>query len=992
MNEIMREVFDYLDLSANTGLITKDDPRDISSFQSHVFTHAREKLGIDAVYFLRDANGVPRVPLIYFSLMQSCDTNEIASLHRLAWNLGEAPLLFVVTPSDLLIYNNYEAPRTRKNGALDPKAGMIEALTLADGLAAQRAALENYRRSLLESGECWRRSGSRFSPKSRVDTTLLANLKMMRGALVDQITRRGHNDRACVTKIVHSLLCRSILIKYLEERKDANGESVFPRDFYLNYLEGADKYADVLTNKEATYDLFAALKLKFNGDVLKVTDAESKAIEQEDLDLLRAFILGTSHMESKQLALWPLYNFDIIPIQLISSIYELFFHLEEKKDFRGTHYTPLHLVSLLMDEIYPWEGTYDTTSFFDPSCGSGIFLVEAYRRLVFRWMAQNKVSSIGCKQLTSLLESSVFGVDINGEAIRVASFSLCLAMCDFLESRAIWNDLTFPNLLGTNLITGDFFDMALPFNNEKYEYIIGNPPWQSHMTSHARTYLGDSGYVVGDNQIAEAFSLKCSELCTQHGLVGLVMPSKGLLFNKSERNKAYRENLFENNDVLTIINLSLYRKQLFSHASGPAAVIIYKPTRPGCPRPSTVYCTPKPSFTAEDSWKFSIDPTDICHIPYDITHDGFIWKTAMWGTPRDHELVKRIQRSFPPLESFLAVNDMIAAEGIKVGNKAKECRDFVDWPLVKPNGFKPFYQTEESLSKMGVANLERTATKSREIFLAPHLLIKQSPQGTTVLSEVLDYDAVFGHSFLGVHGDINKLKYLCIIIGSRVFSYYHILTSRKWLVERDELEAGDIKQTPIPHPTAQEIEEACAIFDGLVNSQEFSKRSEEFSRRMYRLDHHEGYQIDDIIDCAYGLYKHRQRSAAYEQPNEEAYRFYYEALVDVLVSSFGTNMHFSGDLYSYGNAPLSVLRLNVGHEAHGGLSSIVNSGSLDKILSDLDSSMTDDNGMLFVKRNLRIYQSDAIYIVKPHQRRYWTRSAAYKDADEIFRDVSKAWR
>lgn len=135
--------------------------------------------------------------------------------------------------------------------------------------------------------------------------------------------------------------------------------------------------------------MFNSLKEKFNGDTLQVAEIETKIITQKDLDELRTFILGDSELESKQLALWPFYSFDIIPIQLISSIYELFFHLSDEDDEKGTYYTPLHLVNLVMDEVYPWEGEYKDTSFFDPSCGSGIFLVEAYRRLVCRWMSQN---------------------------------------------------------------------------------------------------------------------------------------------------------------------------------------------------------------------------------------------------------------------------------------------------------------------------------------------------------------------------------------------------------------------------------------------------------------------------------------------------------------------------------------------------------------------------------------------------------------------------
>lgn len=213
----------------------------------------------------------------------------------------------------------------------------------------------------------------------------------------------------------------------------------------------ATEDTDVLNSKEATYSLFSSLKEKFNGDTLQVTEVETKIITQKVLDELRTFILGDSELESKQLALWPLYSFDIIPIQLISSIYELFFHLSDEDDEKGTYYTPLHLVNLVMDEVYPWEGTYKNITFFDPSCGSGIFLVEAYRRLVCRWMSQNDAHTITCDQLKLLLENSIFGVDINEEAIRVASFSLSLAMCDFLDPRSIWDKLSFPRLLADDI-------------------------------------------------------------------------------------------------------------------------------------------------------------------------------------------------------------------------------------------------------------------------------------------------------------------------------------------------------------------------------------------------------------------------------------------------------------------------------------------------------------------------------------------------------------
>ena len=990
MSELLNGIFSCLDINSTTGLATEDSLQSMTPFQRLFYTQVHEKIGIDAVYFLRDANGIAKVPLIYFSVIQKYDAKQVAELHRLSWNLGEAPLLFVVTPDEILIYNNYETPKAIDNGNLDPTAGIIETLHLTNGLASQRLALQKYHRSLLESGEYWRKSKTRFDAQNRVDATLIANLRIMRKTLINQISKRCDKSKETITSVVHSLLSRSIFIKYLEERKDSNGETIFPQGFYSNFLGSAKQYTDVLNNKEATYNLFRTLKEKFNGDTLQVSEVEIEIISQNDLDELRTFILGDSELESKQLALWPLYSFDIIPIQLISSIYELFFHLSDEDDEKGTYYTPLHLVNLVMDETYPWEGEYKDTSFFDPSCGSGIFLVEAYRRLVCRWMTQNDVHTIDCDQLNLLLKNSIFGVDINEEAIRVASFSLSLAMCDFLDPRSIWDKLSFPRLLDNNLISSDFFDEDNLFNNRKYDVIVGNPPWQSNITEKTKAYLKKVNRIISDKQIAQAFSIKCSELCKQNGIICLLMPSKGLLFNRSDKGKTYRANLFADNNVLAIINLSVYRKFLFDHASGPATAIIYTPKKEEINQP-IVYCTPKPNYTIEDIRKFSIDPTDICRIPYDIIDDDRIWKIAMWGVPRDLELIGKMQNTFAPMTSFIEENRMTTAEGFKRGNRKNKCYDFNGLPLVEAKTFKPYYVSSDELPTVDFDDFECIVKNARKIFAAPHLIIKQSHKNGTILSEVLDYDAVFNHSFLGVHGDINKLKYLGVIIGSRVFSYYHILTNRKWLVERDELEAGDIWQTPIPSPSDAEIEEASEIFDELVISPTKKEKAEQFVRHMYRLKEYERYQIDDVIDYVYDYFKNKQRSVSFKRPSADAYKLYYSSIAEILTNTFGTGTILSGDLY-FGDTPLTVLILNVGQQTAKEFNIITNNDRLNEILLNLDNSLVDNQKMVFVRRNLRIYQQDKIYIVKPSQCKYWTYSAACRDADEIFEDVSKTWR
>ena len=142
-----------LDINCDNGLADSMNKK-MTMYQQQFFKMVKEKIGIDAIYFLRDAEGIPKIPLVYFAAIDNYNQKKIAELYRLAWNLGEAPLLFVVTPEQLLIYNNYVAPQ-RVNGDIDDQDALIEMIDLANTLETQRQLLK-YHRLNFETGEYWR--------------------------------------------------------------------------------------------------------------------------------------------------------------------------------------------------------------------------------------------------------------------------------------------------------------------------------------------------------------------------------------------------------------------------------------------------------------------------------------------------------------------------------------------------------------------------------------------------------------------------------------------------------------------------------------------------------------------------------------------------------------------------------------------------------------------------------------------------------------------
>ena len=68
------------------------------------------------------------------------------------------------------------------------------------------------------------------------------------------------------------------------------------------------------------------------------------------------------------------------------------------------------------------------------------------------------------------------------------------------------------------------------------------------------------------------------------------------------------------------------------------------------------------------------------------------------------------------------------------------------------------------------------------------------------------------------------------------------------------------------------------------------------------------------------------------------------------------------------------------------------SNELTAVLKTMDGVLLEQqSSSLYIQRNVHIYRGKQIYIAKRNQRRLWTRSAALRDADEIYAEVIRTW-
>lgn len=208
------------------------------------------------------------------------------------------------------------------------------------------------------------------------------------------------------------------------------------------------------------------------------------------------------------------------------------------------------------------------------------------------------------------------------------------------------------------------------------------------------------------------------------------------------------------------------------------------------------------------------------------------------------------------------------------------------------------------------------------------------------------------------------------------------------MVERDALEAGDIRTIPIPEPSEHILQKAVEVYEHIKCSGDESG-IDAFVFEIYRLKEYEKMLVADALGYIYNYFDKKSKATAFNKPSIEVYQQYYYTLMDVLQNSLGHAFSPKASFY-IGDSPLSVLVLSINEKTDEKLQFHQDSADTENCLSQLDAMLTEERNNVYIRRNVRVYGSDAIYIVKPKQQKYWNYSSACRDADELFSDIINA--
>ena len=954
-------------------------------------------------------------PLILFFK----DPQDRMALHQAIWNFNESPIAIILENNVVEIFNGF---------AIDENKQLLKRL-------GGNETLNDFTYFELVTGKTWEKYNDDINHKNRVDYRLLENIEAVQKRL---------KEKGLTQTTANALLGKVIFFRYLIDRH-----------VRLNYQEKElwdnEDLCNCLSNRDDFVAFIRHIENKdtgFNGDLFRISESEFSTIDQDALDILIR-LLRSEEISTGQQSLFDMYDFSILPIEFISNMYEKFIGKENQED-GGAYYTPTFLVDYIISETIGKklkESSNYNCKVLDPACGSGIFLVESLRKIIEKYIEVNEIEDTNTddfrQALKSIAQDNIFGIDKDPSAIQVAIFSVYLTLLDYQKPADI-RKFKFPNLIGTNFVCSDTFDLdnkdlkALEDKKIHFDYIIGNPPWKGaggdrvvrkYIKKKKKKERGKKYCIqINNNELAEYFVFRTSDFCTKNTEVALVIHSTSLYnSNSKDRESSFRRYLLEEFHIKKVFELAVVRKEVFDKSNdkaiAPACVLFYKYANGDDTNNNIItHIALKPSRFFSMFKVFSVCSSDIQEEQQDrLKKYDWLWKVLVYGSYLDFNLIKRL-REKPSIKNIINDRDrFISATGITFSEKKAKYdasrlkgMDFIDVYAVEN-----FFINPQKVTPFQKDRLGRIRNTKKDIFYAPMLLCRHGlDTEKLILRSAISYkNAIFKKSLLSIKAyrieDTNILKNIGCIFSSDILSYLSIQTFSSIGIERGNAKGGEILSLPYVELNKDYYE----TMEGLYRLRDQKKESmllnanELYDIDKKIVDESNAYNNkikdmlnlttadDDIVDYALnvsrtiihindvGIEKRKElmlNDQLFKALNTQdtMLKEYAQVYIDRFANSFNRNgKRFTVEIL-YSSQVIGMYFKVIDESMF--IDDIVftsdNKNLLSTIIALASNKLTD---ALFVQKDVRGFEKEYFYIFKPNEKRLWYKAVAYLDVNEF---------
>ncbi|MDD3877510.1 MAG: N-6 DNA methylase [Bacteroidales bacterium] len=913
---------------------------------------AKNKFQADAVYFRHFQDGRAYVPQLYlFDYTHKKITHEDKNnIHIQMWNGYQVPAYIIIEQSSVSIFDSRKKPKEEKNSYAE------EILTWSG------EAIKDFNAKEFDSGIFWdeqnEKKDFRFEQSATKD--LIRGLKEVFKSFLDESGLNRH--------VALKLLVQSLLIKYLEERDMKSASGYFAGTYFRKNFQCSDFCETIREGK--LLNLLDKLAEDFNGKIFE-WDKEKEAIEREAIQQSKVKTLAHylyGNIQNNQFVIWRLYSFTHLPVEVISSVYE-----ELLTDSKDIVYTPEMIVSTLVDECMPLKMPQKDFKIIDVSCGSGIFLVKTYKRIVQWWRYEEwkKTGTLikpSLSVLKELLLQSIHGVDIEQDAIRLSVFSLALAVLDEVDlDPPTWEKLKFPDL-SKNIITKDFFEYIMSKPNANFDLVIGNPPFnlppvngkEPNRTKYFKEFKDKIGYKseinIPDENPAFHFLVQSLKLLKENALLCFIQPSGPILYQKDLR---FKQDLFFQYNLLQVIDFTKLSDKLWGRKNVATAAVFIQNSKPD--NRDVLHLVANRTFSNTNRLFLEFDHYDFHLLSKDaLLNNPHVWKANLMGGGRLGQLMERLSK-IRTLYEFLEekmIQGWEKGEGFIENKKGKELDYITGREFLPTIGFSEDGINYSMIENCTVEKFHRRTNPN--IFKGPHLLIRKILPPSKLIVEYVEKDLVFKSDILAIHAPTESAKELeklenYIKSNNLLLRFYILATSsRVKIIKATSLYDEDILNIPYPINFKDvKLSEAEEIV--LNDSMTYFLNSGSKNILEMNISENDIYEYS-VIFC-------KTLNSIYQK--EKSFQLF--KIIDA-GKYYALHFEFSDETINPEQEKVC---------------------DLEQYIEEAIPTRTENQQKAHIQRIIKAYGKDSIVLAKPKQRRYWLPSIALRDADDTFADYVK---
>jgi len=902
---------------------------------------------IDFVFFRRFSDGRSSQVAAYVvdNSNDKLDKKALSELHRQVWLQGTTPLLYIAWPTEIDILTCARGPdfwdKNKRECKYNPAKTFKKDLLTTVGQISDE--MKKFSALKLADGTFW------DDPNNR---KLANHDKAAHQSLIQAIVEADKGIDGENKPLLRRLLLLFILIKYLEDRKVFRDKGWFGK-----FHKGARCFLDVIKGNDPNEvnRLLKFLAKKFNGDVFDIKRFSPQKLSKSTLKTFANFV--EARTLDKQRYLWDQYSFEHLPVEIISHIYQRFI-----KGGHGAVYTPPFLAALLLDHTMPYNKITGKERILDPACGSGVFLVGAFKRLINLWRSKNNWKNPTVEKLKETLHKCIYGIDLDRNAVDLTAFSISLAICDALRPNVIWKELKFDYLRNSNLFECDFFDLLLNSQNggqdildKKFDVVIGNPPFESKLTEAGKeidqiAQQQDNGRgKCPDNQMAYLFLEQAlSVLNSATGRVCMIQPS-GLLY--STGTQVFRTGIFQKCKINTVLDFISVRK--LYEAADPKTIAVFADAGKPASNHFINHWTFRRTVSVKEKICFELDHYDHHRVSQEQAETvPYIWRVNLLGGGRLLDISQRL-RSMRTLAKYIDQERWDYGEGFIAAKTGKrELAPFLtDKPLLPTKAF-----TESGIDEAQIETVKERRFRSaytKERYSSPIVLIRKIESLPITFRE--KGFLAYRNKIVGIHAPKSQAP--------KLYKFYNFFCKEHDIYKFSCILNGS--ESLVVRATAYYKHE----IDVLPHPDDLKK---------YLFSFWERALCEDVLNYMADYVRLGQNSQLLREKAKKSDIENYSKMFCRMLGSIYDNLKASTPIFwnnlicqpfYFGDSP-ELTWLDSDAEAN-----------LEKLI------YYQKNECLRTVRVFRFYDKNVLLIVKPDRLRYWIRSTAIRDADDTLTDL-----